>query len=302
MDLLDKRIGTPSLVICLDASCGNYDQLWCTSSLRGLIAGTLRVEVLDQGVHSGDAGGIVPCSFRLLRQLLSRVEDETSGELCADIFASDIPVAVLEQAEQVAAIMGDSAFTRFPFSGSTRPVVDEAAAALLNGTWRASMTVTGADGIPSVGDAGNVLRPYTLAKLSFRLPPNLDARKAGEALKSRLESNPPCGAGVTFTQDIGESGWHSETTTTETQMAIDLASRKYFGAPAAYMGDGGAIPFMSMLGKRFPDAEFVVTGLLGPGSNAHGPNEFMHIPTVKKLTCCVAEVLGGHAAMRSYDS
>ena len=61
------------------------------------------------------------------------------------------------------------------------------------------------------------------------------------------------------------------------------------------MGEGGTIPFMAMLGEQFPNAQFLITGVLGPKSNAHGPNEFLHIEYAKRLTVCVAEVLAAHA-------
>jgi acetylornithine deacetylase/succinyl-diaminopimelate desuccinylase-like protein len=294
MDALAERIGKPELVICLDSGCGNYDQLWCTTSLRGLIGGTLTVEVLTEGVHSGDASGVVPSSFRVIRQLLSRIDDETSGKVIPREFYVDIPPARLEQARGAAEILDADVYHKFPFAHGTRPVAGELLELVLNRTWRPALAVTGAAGLPSLEDAGNVLRPMTAVKISLRLPPVVDANAAGAALKRILEHEPPYGAHVTFEPEQAASGWNAAELGVWLRESIDSASQIYFGKPAVYMGEGGTIPFMAMLGERFPEAQFLITGVLGPHSNAHGPNEFLHIPTSKKLTCCVAQVIEDH--------
>jgi acetylornithine deacetylase/succinyl-diaminopimelate desuccinylase-like protein len=294
MDALAERIGTPDLVICLDSGCGNYDQLWCTTSLRGLIGGTLTVEVLSEGVHSGDASGIVPSSFRVIRQLLSRIDDEASGEVIPREFQVEIPPRRQEQARYAAQVLGTEVFRKFPFTDGTQPVAEELLKLVLNRTWRPALAVTGAAGLPSLEDAGNVLRPMTAVKISLRLPPALDANTAGDALKRILKQEPPYGARVTFEPEQAASGWNAPELSTWLGKSIDNASRTYFGRPAVHMGEGGTIPFMAMLGERFPKAQFLITGVLGPHSNAHGPNEFLHIATAKRLTCCVAEVIAAH--------
>jgi acetylornithine deacetylase/succinyl-diaminopimelate desuccinylase-like protein len=294
MKLLSDRIGTPDLAICLDASCGNYDQLWCTSSLRGFLNGTLRVEILKSGVHSGDASGIVPSSFRILRSLLARIEDADTGRLLPEFLHAPLPARVPDEARQVAQALGDLVHTRFPFIAGARAAHPDNAELVLNGTWRPTLSITGADGLPPLDAAGNVLRPGTALKLSFRLPPGVDAEHAAARLKELLETNPPYGARVTFSDVAGAQGWQAPALRPALRTAINDASLRHFGRPAAWMGDGGSIPFMDMLGRNYPHAQFFITGILGPGSNAHGPNEFMHIPTVKKLTCCVAEVIARH--------
>jgi len=295
---LAGRIGKPSLVVCLDSGCGNYDQLWLTTSLRGLAGGTLRVRVLGEGVHSGDASGVVPSSFRILRQLLSRIEDETTGQLKPDVLFVDIPSERVEQAKQAAGVLGTHIYDKFPWADGTHPISRDLTELVLNRTWRPQLAVTGAEGLPALEDAGNVLRPQTAAKLSIRLPPTADAARASQRLKEILERDAPYGAQVEFEVEKAAVGWAAPSLNPWLADSIDTASKTYFGPSSAAMGEGGTIPFMGMLQERFPDAQFVVTGLLGPKSNAHGPNEFLHIPTGKKLTAAVAKVIADHYVNR----
>ena len=295
---LEGRIGTPSLVVCLDAECGNYDQLWCTTTLRGNLVGNLSIDVLTEGVHSGAASGIVPSSFRILRMLMSRIEDERTGKLIPPIFQATIPTQRRQQAEAAAATLGDTIHAKFPWNPGTRPVKDNLVELLLDNTWGSTLSVTGASGIPEMKNAGNVLRPNTTVKLSFRLPPTTDAQRAARDVKTVLESEPPYGSRVRFEVQSAMGGWSAPEVSPWLERSMRDASRAYFGADAMYMGTGGSIPFMGMLGEKFPGVQFLVTGLLGPKSNAHGPNEFLDIATGKKLTACVAHVLADHGARK----
>jgi acetylornithine deacetylase/succinyl-diaminopimelate desuccinylase-like protein len=288
---LAQRIGTPGLVIALDSGCANYDQLWCTTSLRGLAGGTLRVEILSEGVHSGDAGGVVPSTFRIARQLLSRIEEEETGRITTLEFYTHIPDPRRRQAEAAAAAVGDAMYTRFPWVGPAAPLETDLTELVLNRTWRPALEIVGADGLPAAANAGNVLRPFTALKLSLRLPPDCDAKDASAKLKSILEADSPHGARISFEPNWAASGWDAPEIAPWLERSLEAASRSFFGKPAAYMGEGGTIPFMGMLGERFPAAQFLITGVLGPHSNAHGPNEFLHIPTAKRLTACVARVI-----------
>lgn len=297
VEALATRIGTPSLVICLDSGCGSYDALWTTTSLRGLVSGTLTVEVLREGVHSGGASGIVPSSFRLLRTLLGRLEDDRTGRIIPQEFHVEIPERRVEQARAVAAALGEEVWRQFPLLPGMRPVVMDPTELLLNNTWRPALALTGAAGLPKIEDAGNVLRPSTSLKISLRLPPLVDGVVASRRLKELFESDPPYGARVTFDAEGAATGWNAPPMSAWLEKSVNQASRRYFGKPAMYDGTGGTIPFMAMLGERFPGAQFLVTGLLGPGSNAHGPNEFLHLPTGAKLTACVAHVLADHGRM-----
>jgi len=294
MDLLAPRIGEPSLVICLDAECGNYQQLWCTTSLRGNLTGTLRVRVLDQGVHSGGASGIVPSSFRIARSLLSRIEDERSGEILLEGLHVDIPSARIDQARSAASVLQEGVHGRFGWAGGTQPVSLDPTTLLLNNTWRPTLCVTGAGGIPALVDAGNTLRPTTELKLSLRLAPTTDPAAAAALVKEALEDAPPHGAQVEFDVEQSLGGWDAPPLADWLESAMQKASGEFFGADAMYLGTGGSIPFIGMLGARYPGVQFLVTGVLGPKSNAHGPDEFLHIETGKRLTACVARVLADH--------
>jgi acetylornithine deacetylase/succinyl-diaminopimelate desuccinylase-like protein len=285
--------------VCLDAECGNYDQLWCTTTLRGNLVGNLSIDVLTEGVHSGAASGIVPSTFRILRMLLSRVEDERTGRLIPPIFHAGIPAQRRQQAEAAAATLGASIHAKFPWAAGTRPVSDDLVQLLLDNTWGSTLSITGASGIPDLKNAGNVLRPNTTVKLSFRLPPTADAERAARDVKSLLEADPPYGARVRFDVQSAMGGWSAPEVSPWLERSMHSASRDYFGADAMYMGTGGSIPFMGMLGAKFPGVQFLVTGLLGPKSNAHGPNEFLDIATGKKLTACVAQVLADHGARQA---
>ncbi|MBX9399735.1 M20 family metallopeptidase [Lysobacter sp. BMK333-48F3] len=294
VDHLADRIGKPSLVVCLDSGCGNYDQLWCTTSLRGLAGGNFTVKVLSEGVHSGDASGVVPSSFRLLRLLLSRLEDETNGKILVEGLYVDVPEERVAQARQAAKVLGTAVYDKFPFLPGMKPMAEDLTELVLNRTWRPALSVTGVDGMPPLASAGNVLRPHTSVKLSLRLPPTLDGKRAGELLKEVLLRDPPNGAQVSLELEKSSSGWNAPAMSSWLSQAIDASSREFFGQPAMYMGEGGSIPFMGMLGEKFPGAQFMITGVLGPHSNAHGPNEFLHIPMGKRVTACVARVVAEH--------
>jgi acetylornithine deacetylase/succinyl-diaminopimelate desuccinylase-like protein len=294
IDLLEDRIGSPSLVVCLDAECGNYDQLWCTTSLRGNLTGTLRADVLTEGVHSGSASGVVPSSFRILRKLLSRIEDEDSGRVTLDALHVEIPEERIGQAKKAAATLGDSAYQKYPWAVASPAPSEPNDELLLNNTWRPTLSITGADGLPALVDAGNVQLPFNTLKLSFRLPPTCDADFAAAAVKEVFDANPPPLCKVEFEVESTMAGWDAPPVSPWLETSMNKASEAFFGKPSMYMGTGGTIPFMGMLGEKFPDAQFLITGLLGPKSNAHGPNEFLHIETGKRLTSCVAQVLEDH--------
>ena len=299
VDALRTRLGDVGLVVCLDSGAGNYDQLWLTNSLRGMASGVLRVDVLSEGVHSGDASGVVPSSFRVLRQVLDRLEDSATGRLLPGIFHCEVPAERLAQARATADILGDEVYKRFPWAhydcgGATQsvlPTTTDPLQALLNRTWMPTLSVTGAEGFPAMRDAGNVLRPFTAFKLSLRLPPLVEAATAVQALKALLEDNAPYQAKVTFESSGGATGWNAPNTAPWFEQALNEASQAHFGAGCGYIGQGGTIPLMNMLSKGFPKAQMMVCGVLGPKSNAHGPNEFLHVPYAKKLTAAVAQVI-----------
>ena len=299
IDALGSRLGDVGLVICLDSGAGNYDQLWLTNSLRGVAAGVLKVQILTEGVHSGDASGLVPSSFRIMRQVLDRLEDSSTGRLLPASFHCEVPSERLVQATATAAILGSAVHQNFPWAhydcdGAKTfalPTTTDPLQGLLNRTWAPALSVVGVDGFPDMKDAGNVLRPYTAFKLSLRLPPLVDAAAAVQQLKGLLEDNAPYQAKVTFEALGMATGWNAPDTAPWFEQALNDASQTYFGAPCGYIGQGGTIPLMNMLSKGFPKAQMMVCGVLGPKSNAHGPNEFLHVPYAKKLTAAVAQVI-----------
>jgi len=299
VDALRSRMGDVGLVICMDSGAGNYDQLWLTTSLRGMASGVLKVEVLTEGIHSGDASGLVPSSFRIMRHVLDRLEDSETGRMLPKSFHCEIPVERRQQAQATAAILGDEIYKRFPWAhhdcgGSSLvaiPTTLDPVEALMRRTWMPTLSVTGAEGFPALKDAGNVLRPYTAFKLSLRLPPLIDADVAVAELKALLEDNAPYQAKVTFEGASASSGWNAPAITPWFEQALNQASQAHFGAPVGYIGQGGTIPLMNLLSEGFPTAQMMVCGVLGPKSNAHGPNEFLHIPYAKRLTASVAHVI-----------
>jgi len=292
MDHLKERIGTPSLIVCLDSGCGTYDQFWMTSSLRGCIVGTLNVKILKESAHSGAASGVVPSSFRIIRKLLERIEDVDTGKVLVPSLNKPIPEARIQQAKESAAILGASHFLNdFQFVEGSKAMHTDCSELILNRAWRATVSYTGVDGIPSIANAGNVLRTDTSLKLSIRVPPHVDATVAAQEVKEILEKDAPYGAHVSFSGIVAMPGWESPLLSEWLEKAVAETGMAVFGKKHAYMGEGGSIPFMGMLAQKFPKAQFVITGILGPGSNAHGPNEFLHIEMTKNVTATVAALL-----------
>jgi acetylornithine deacetylase/succinyl-diaminopimelate desuccinylase-like protein len=292
---LGESLGDPSLVVCLDAECGNYEQLWCTTSLRGNLVGTLTVRVLTEGVHSGMATGIAPTPFRILEQLLARLENPVTGDLLLDELHATLPPDRRAQAVVAAQVLGSEVAGRLPWAAGTQPVSNDPTELIINSTWRATLAVTGADGLPAVSSAGNVLLPELSVKLSLRLPPTCDAGRAGQVVREALEHDPPYGAEVRFEPGAVTGGWNAPTLAPWLEASIGRASRAVYGRDAVHIGCGGTIPFMGMLGERFPRTQFFITGVLGPHANAHGPNEFLHLDYAQKVTACVSLVLADHA-------
>ncbi len=294
VEALSGRIGTPSLVVCLDSGCIDYERMWVTTSLRGMVRATLSVDIVTEGLHSGDVSGMLPSTFRIARSLLSRIEDEATGEVLLDSCRVDVPEDRLAQASATAEEIGAIA-DQYPLVDGARATTPLGDGQLIARTWRAALSITGADGLPSIALAGNVLRPNTTLKLSLRIPPTADPETVGAELTERLTADPPYGAHVAVAGLEVAPGWNAPPLAAWLADALESASTVAFGQPARLFGEGGSIPFMGMLGARFPDAQFVITGVLGPDANAHGPNEYLHVPTARRLTLAIAEILAAHA-------
>ena len=291
MDLCSDIIGSPDLVICLDSGAGDYKRFWTTTSLRGLIGLKMKVSVLKEGVHSGGASGHVPSSFRIARSLLSRLEDEKTGEILLEELNTEIPNYRIEETKNLVSILGNEVVEEFPWKNGMKPSTDDNVEGVLRSTWRLALSIVGSDGMPSTANAGNVLRPYTTLQLSMRIPPMVDPKKAVDAIEKILKSDIPYGASIELEFEEAAEGWNAPESKTWLLNAIEKASKKYFNQMPCTIGEGGTIPFMAMLGKQFPEAQFVITGVLGPQSNAHGPNEFLHILFAKNLTCCISSII-----------
>jgi acetylornithine deacetylase/succinyl-diaminopimelate desuccinylase-like protein len=294
VEVLAERLGRPGLVICLDSGCIDDERLWVTTSLRGMVSCHLRVDIVREGLHSGDVSGMVPSTFRIARSLLSRIEDETTGEVLLPSCRVDIPGERVVEAHATAAEIGPIA-DHYPFVPGAGPTSADGGEQLLARTWRAALSIIGADGLPPTARAGNVLRPSTTLKLSLRIPPTADPVAVADELRSTLLADPPYGARVSVTDLDHAAGWNAPPTAPWLATALEEASVASFGRGVRFFGEGGSIPFMGMLGERFPDAQFVITGVLLPDANAHGPNEYLHLPTARHLTETVARLLASHA-------
>jgi len=287
LDNLKERIGTPRLVICLDSGGLSYDRLWLTTSLRGNLVVAVSVDVLTEGIHSGQGGGVVPSSFRILRRMLSGIEDEATGRiLLPELLGAGIPAAHRTNLVALAAEFPDSAA---PVVDGLKLLAEDPVERLAARTWGAALEVTGAAGLPAPQDGGNVLRPSTTLKFSLRLPPDVDAERACDAVITALRTDE--GAHVTIDLEAAAQGWIAPPLDPALAAALERVSTERFGRGPGAVGEGGSIPFLADLQRGFPGTQFVVTGVLGPHSNAHGPNESLHIPMAKAVTEAVAEVL-----------
>jgi len=291
LDHLAGRLGDLALVVCLDSGGPTFDRLWVTTSLRGNLVVTLTVEVLTEGVHSGIAGGVVPSSFRLVRQLLSRIEDPATGDIVVPELSVAVPPHRRQEMEMVAAELGEAALGTLPTLEGLRLEGKGVADQLERVTWHPALSVIGAEGLPSPEEGGNVLLPLSALKLSIRLPPTCDAAAGLHALEGVLLADPPSGAKVRLSAEQPAQGWDAPLLAPDLAAALDAASRAHLGRPSGHLGLGGSIPFLSFLAHRFPDAQLLATGVLGPSSNAHGPNEALTISAAKAVTACLAELV-----------
>jgi acetylornithine deacetylase/succinyl-diaminopimelate desuccinylase-like protein len=287
LDALRARIGRPRLVICLDSGGLSYDRLWLTTSLRGNLVVTVTAQVLTEGIHSGQGGGVVPSSFRILRRMLSGIEDEDNGRiLLPELRGAGIPEAHRTNLETLATEFPDSAA---PVVEGLHLLTPDPVDRLVARTWGAALEVTGAGGLPAPRDAGNVLRPSTTLNISLRLPPDVDAERACDALISALRTDE--GAHITIDVKGVAQGWIAPPLEAGVRATLTRVSTERFGRAPGFVGEGGSIPFLADLQRGFPGTQFVATGVLGPHSNAHGPNEALHIPMAKAVTHAVAELL-----------
>ena len=296
VEALAEWLGDVDFVVCLDSGCATFDTMWLTSSLRGLVDGTIKVEVVEEGVHSGIASGVVPSSFRIMRQILDRLEDSVTGQVLLPSATVEIPAYRVAEAEQVVSEFGAAALDPFPIVDGLELMTGSTTEAMIARTWKPAMSVIGADGMPSTGLAGNVLRPGTSLKVSFRIPPTADQDAVLAELRQLVEEDTPSNARVSLERTEAASGWNAPDLAPWLDNALAGACSEAFGQPHQLYGEGGSIPFMGMLGERFPEAQFVITGVLGPETNAHGPNEFLELAYAERLTGAIAHIVNAHGS------
>lgn len=291
LELLTEDLGDPDLIVVLDSGGPDYEHIWVTEALRGLVAGNLSVQVSNEGVHSGMSGGVIPSSFRIQRMLLDRVEDSKTGKILVPEMYVEISDKVRKEAEELGKLLGDEIWAQLPVVDTLRPHNEGSAEILLDMNWRPAMSVIGANGMPPTQTAGNVLRTHTDLKLSFRIPPGVNSEIIDSILKERLESNPPYGSKVEYIPDAAADGFHAPAMDGKIADALSSASLHISGLPPMATWVGGTIPFMAMMQKKYPSAQFFCTGTGGPGNNAHGPDEKLHIPSSKRLTAVLSATI-----------
>jgi acetylornithine deacetylase/succinyl-diaminopimelate desuccinylase-like protein len=297
LDELKPQLGTPDLVIVLDTGGMDYDRLWVTQSLRGIVAGTLSVQVSSVGVHSGHGSGVMPSSFRLARQLLSRLEDEKTGEILPEWLHLEINDEMKKTCSEIVKMKGDE-MKDFPLLEGVKKQVEDPLDIFITMNLKPSLSVIGADGIPPIESAGNVLRTNTDLKISIRTPPGMKASVVAKKVQKLLEENPPNGAHVTAKMTEVADGFLSPQLPESISSALEDACKEFYGNNSMSLFIGGTIPVMAMLQSRYSDSKFIITGAGGPGGNAHGPDEKLHIPTAKKVTKCMSSAVAGMASYR----
>lgn len=287
------KIGTPDLCITLDSGAGDYNRIWNTTTERGIVTGTLTVKVLTDSVHSGDGSGIIPNPQRIMRHLLSRLEDPVTGKILPSEFQVEVPATYLADVFSQATNIVPSTIKGFPWFGYATTAASNPVELILNRIWRAGLAVTGVDGLPSTAAANNVVVGSVSYQLSLRLPPPLRIDEVQRQLKDLFEKDPPYGATVTYDYEgaPAANGWMSPPQPRWLSEAIDQASQVLFQQPSAPLGDGGTQPVLAILKEKFKETLFFASGVAGPGNNEHAANENLNIKYAEQLSACEAYVL-----------
>jgi acetylornithine deacetylase/succinyl-diaminopimelate desuccinylase-like protein len=291
LDELADHLGDVQLLICLDSGALTYDRLWVTTSLRGVLNLEVTIRVLEQGQHSGSVSGVVPSSFRILRELLDRLEDSRTGVVLVPEMQPTIPLTHRQAAHDIAEEFGDVLADELPLAEGVEFMGSSAEDRILRRNWYPTLSIIGMGGIPTPDIAGNVLRPFTSVVLSFRLPPNVDSHLAEAAVRKLLTTDVPSNAQVTISHVNPADGWVSPELAPWLAPALERASLDAFGRSVGFTGEGGSIPFLGDLAKRYPGVQFVATGVGGPHSNAHAIDEMLDLPMAVGVTNSVVTVL-----------
>jgi len=285
---LSDRIKEPDLMICMDSGCKDYSTLWMTTSLRGVCAVECEVECLQESVHSGTGSGIAPDSFTVLRQLFDRLDDAKTSKVLAPLHV-EIPPYRLEDAQKLADYAKEKAVTDLvKLLPNVKPLTEDYKEIILNNTWRPTVVVTGMTGFPAAEGAGNVLRAKTKAKISIRLPPTFDHKESEKIIADILTKDPPYNSKITVKIINSGNGWAAKDLHPALKKSFSASSQFLFGRDYFNCGEGGSIPFISELAELFPKCEILVTGVLGPGSNAHCLNECLNLDYTTKMIVALA--------------
>lgn len=293
LSALKTKIGTPDFIVCLDSGSEDYKRLWLTTSLRGNCAIDLTVKTLKVGMHSGGGTGFVADSYFILRRLLDRIENSDTGEIIIPESKVPLPKNRENEIRRLVTIVKDDYIKNYPFFENTQPIHKELFDLVVNNTWQSTLAITGADGFPEASTAGNVLRPFSSVRLSFRFPPGVDTQKVGESIVEILSKDPPYNAIVEAKLLSFGNGWNLDEKNYSNQLKIVLnnASKRYFNNETEAFGEGGSIPFVQTFNQAYPNADLAVMGVAGPGSSIHGPDENLDLEFCRKFICCIAHML-----------
>lgn len=294
-------IGRVDYCFCMDSGAFNYEQLWCTSSLRGVTIVDVTVSGCKTGYHSGEVGGIIPETFRVMRTLLERVDDSATGEVRLPECKVEIPEWAQKEAEFMAGLSGDMLYKKYDTLEGTQAMHQDSLKDLyLNNTWRPNLSITGASGLPDIAVAGNVVRGATSVRLSMRLPPGCNPAQATAAIEKAMTTDVPYNLKVECHGGHEGSGWCMKDLEPWLDTSMRKAGADFFdGKDTGTYGMGGSIPFLSELGAMYPAATILALGLIGPKANAHAPNECINLTYAKKLTCALSHLIADVGAKKN---
>lgn len=282
-------IGQPDLILALDSGIIDYNRIWLTSSLRGVVSCDLTVKTLTKGVHSGKGSGIAPESFMIIRKLLSKLEDYNDQSRMKD-FEVEIPDSEKTKISKAVEVMGDDWCSKIPILPGMKLLGDTPTDRLINWTWKPALTVAGARGIPNVKDAGNVLRPYTTLYLSIRTPPTFDGILNGKKILEDITNQTPFNSTVLIENYEAFNGSLIKEPSDNLKSQIDNLAKNYISGGMAQIPVGISIPFTTIFSQYFPKSQILVTGCAGVDSNAHGPNERLNLSYTKNFICSFVHI------------
>ena len=290
LNKLKEQIGAPDVMFCLDEGSVSNQMFSLSTSLRGALNFSLKVSVLEKSMHSGVASGIVPSSFRIARELLERIESGKTGEMVPELQVP-VPEQKLKEASANAKLNGSGIHTSLCMCKGVQPVTLNLEELYLNNVWKAQMEVIGQGGIPSLAQAGNVLRDHTELLVSLRTPPTLSCTAAFDTIKNILTSQVPYNAKVEVEMESFGDGWFSGHLSAALISTVDKHSMEVFGNPALLYGSGCTIPFIHLIQQQLPKTLLLVTGADLPDSGIHGPNERLDIEFLVRFAKTFACIL-----------